>query len=507
MLIRGRSEVAAAQPLTALPGPAAAIEPGRGSSTSRSSGARDTARAAGRWAAAASLLLLVALTSSLVIIAASRPGPLARVPIPGFFPSWIAGPLGGLWPGPTHSLAALERIASGVMIGMLACYLGALRYAALLRARWTIATILALHAVLLVSPPLLSSDVFNYINYGRMAAVEHLNPYTTIPQLGSHADLGFALSNWHGLLSPYGPLFTHLTEAITPLGIPASLWTLKLLDGLADLGTLALIWRCAPRLGRPPVQALAFVAFNPVVLVWGLGSVHYDSLMMFFVVGAVYLLVEARSADGASRRTARLELAAGAALAVAIAIKLTAALLLPVFLLSSRRRWVICGFLPALGVLALTSLASFGVHLPALGAQTRLVNTRAVPDVTGYLLGAGGETHAMHAALTGVFIVAVVACSMWAWRMPDQWLTAAGALMVVLVVTMSWSVPWYVLWILPFAALSTRTSLRVATLVLTAYYLVLFMPAEAALAHLVGFQPDATSIGRAAGRAVQALGG
>lgn len=453
------------------------------------------------------MLLLVTLTLLLVIIAADRPSVLARVSVPGFFPSWIAGPLGGLWPGLKPSQSALEYLASGVMVAMFACYLVALRYASRLRARWTLATIVALHIVLFMSPPLLSSDVFNYINYGRMAAVDHLNPYTTIPLLGPHGDLSFALSNWHGLLSPYGPLFTQFTEALAPFGIPGSLWTLKLVDGLADLATLALVWRCAERLGRRPAAALAFAGFNPVVLVWGLGSVHYDSLMMFFVVGAVYLLVRARSDDGARPGAARLELTAGAVLAVAIAIKVSAAMLLPVFLLSGRRRWVISGLVPTATVLALASVASFGLHFPDLGTQSRLINTRAVPDVLGYMLGLGGETHAMHAVLTGVLVVAVAVCGTWAWRSPTDWLTAAGTLMVVLIVTLSWGVPWYVLWILPFAALSTRVPLRAATLAVSAYLLISFLPAEAALAHLVGFLPDATSIGRAAGRAVQALGG
>ena len=44
-----------------------------------------------------------------------------------------------------------------------------------------------------------------------MESVYHLNPYTTIPALEPHSDPTFVLSNWHGLLSPYGPLFTLFT--------------------------------------------------------------------------------------------------------------------------------------------------------------------------------------------------------------------------------------------------------------------------------------------------------
>ena len=88
-----------------------------------------------------------------------------------------------------------------------------------LPARWIVAAIVAVHAIFLLSPPLALTDVFNYINYGRMEVVHHLNPYTTIPILEPHNDPSFLLSNWHELLSPYGPLFTLLTFAVVPLGV------------------------------------------------------------------------------------------------------------------------------------------------------------------------------------------------------------------------------------------------------------------------------------------------
>ena len=64
-----------------------------------------------------------------------------------------------------------------------------------------------------------------------MEVVHNLNPYTTIPMLEPHNDPSYALSNWHQLLSPYGPLFTLMTFAVVPLGVAASFWTIK---GLLD---------------------------------------------------------------------------------------------------------------------------------------------------------------------------------------------------------------------------------------------------------------------------------
>ena len=110
---------------------------------------------------------------------------------------------------------------TAMMVAMYAGYLVALRYVPGMRlsARWAIVTVVAVHAILFLAPPMSLTDVFNYINYGRMEIVHHLNPYTTLPISEPHSDPSYALSNWHELLSPYGPLFTLLTFALVPLGV------------------------------------------------------------------------------------------------------------------------------------------------------------------------------------------------------------------------------------------------------------------------------------------------
>ena len=80
---------------------------------------------------------------------------------------------------------------------------------------------MAVHAIFLLSPPLALTDLFNYVNYARMEVEHGLNPYTTIPVLEPHSDPTFLLSNWHQLLSPYGPLFTLLTSRSCRSGVAA----------------------------------------------------------------------------------------------------------------------------------------------------------------------------------------------------------------------------------------------------------------------------------------------
>jgi hypothetical protein len=227
--------------------------------------------------------LMVLGTTVVVTVAANRPSFLSSPSHYGFFPGWLAGPLGGLWPGFTRDPAVVKSLFTGAMVCMYVAYLVGLRYVPRLPARWTVGTLLAVQAILLLSPPLALTDVFNYINYGRMGVVHHLNPYTTIPVLEPHTDPSFNLSNWHNLLSPYGPLFTLITYAIVPLGVAGSLWALK------GLLTVASPRRCcwcggAHAAGRDPVRAIVLVGLNLIVLLWGLGGDHNDFLTMFFIV-------------------------------------------------------------------------------------------------------------------------------------------------------------------------------------------------------------------------------
>jgi alpha-1,6-mannosyltransferase len=433
---------------------------------------------------ALSLLALVIGALLVVLIAAERPSQLTPISKPGFFPFWMVGPLRGGLAQLTQGYDALAWLFSALMGAMYALYILAFANAARLRARWTIAAVLAVHVIFLLSPPLSYTDVFNYINYGRMGVAHGLNPYTTIAQLEPHSDPSFALSNWHFLLSPYGPLFTLFTYALVPLGVIASFWAIKLVLAIASLATLALVWRCAQLLGRSPAAAVAFVGLNPIVLVWGLGADHNDVLMLFFVVLAVYLLLRPA---GSSR-------GAGAALVTAIFIKASAGVILPIFLLVARRRRFLEGGLAAGVLLGIASLVAFGANLPNVAAQNRLVTALGLPNMLGLALGQGGETHTVHTLVSVLFVLAICVAVTCAARRRDAWLTASAAALIALIASLSWLAPWYLLWALPFAALSRSRVLRGVTLVLGAYLLLVFVPATPMLVKAIHFDPEATPL-------------
>ena len=135
-------------------------------------------------------------------MAADRPSILAATTHEGFFPHWMAGPLGGLVPVLPRGSTALKYMFTGSVAVMFLSYLAVLAHARQLRARWVLAAIVAVHAIFFLSPPLALTDIFNYVNYGRMEVVHNLNPYTTIPILEPHSDPSYALSNWPRCRAP-----------------------------------------------------------------------------------------------------------------------------------------------------------------------------------------------------------------------------------------------------------------------------------------------------------------
>jgi hypothetical protein len=476
-------------------------------------------------AVAVALAAIVLLSLFVVVMAADRPSLLSPTTHGNYYPRWMAGPLGGLWPGLTGNGTSLKYLFSGAIVAMYASYLLVLRRVGSVPARWVLAAVAAVHIVFVLSPPLALTDLFNYVNYGRMEVVHHLNPYTTIPILEPHDDPSYALSNWHELLSPYGPLFTILTFVVVPLGVAGSFWTLKALLAVTSLATLLLVWRSARLLGRDPVAAVALVGLNPIVLVWGLGGDHNDFLMLFFIALGFYLLLldarRAREIAPAGRRAwlwpaSPALIGGGAAFVVAAGFKASGAVLIPVLLaglLRDRRALtqVVAGMVVAGVLVGAASLAAFGLHIPDLSTQSRLVTEESVPNLIGLAVGAGGETETLHKALTVALVLSVLACCWYARRAREQesalarTLTACGWASVALLVTLSWVLPWYVSWVLPLAALSCSRRLRTASLVLGVYLIVVWAPASGKLWDVIGFHPEKTSLGRLHQRYVREL--
>jgi hypothetical protein len=479
-----------------------------------------------------SLAVIVICSAAVVVAAAGHPSFLSAPTRPNYFPGWMAGPLGGLWPWSADK-GTMQVFFSVALALSFVSYALAIHYSRGMRVGVVVTAIVAVHLILFLSPPLTLTDVFNYFNYARMEVVHHLNPYVTTPVLEPHGDPSFALSNWHGLLSPYGPLFTIYTFALAKLTPAQYLWTFKSTLMLADLGVLVLTWRCARLLGRDPLRALVIVGLNPIVLFWGLGAAHNDFFAVFFVLLGLYLMLLSAKRDGepaasaaatpsapasgtwsslamSSRRgglaraaawlTAHhgLDAAAGASFVVAAGVKASTGVLIPVALASLVKRprrllALALGVLTAALLVGAASLHAFGPHFPDVALQNELVTGLSLPNLTGLALGLGGETTTLHNVLNLALAATIVAACLYAWRRGEVF-TAAGWATFAIVVTLSWVLPWYVLWMLPLAALAGSRRLETAALLLGAFLILIWAPLGVQLLDDAGVHPGRTTL-------------
>ncbi len=132
-------------------------------------------------------------------------GPSVLVPRSAeVFPNWEAGPLHLLTIRPLddpQTVGLLFSITLGLMFVAYAVVVSAART---LSMRTIAIAVVALHVILLLSPPLQLTDLFNYLGYARLGALHHLNPYTHVIKQ-EFFDPVYRFTSWHSLRSPYGP--------------------------------------------------------------------------------------------------------------------------------------------------------------------------------------------------------------------------------------------------------------------------------------------------------------
>ena len=391
-------------------------------------------------------------------------------------PDWLLGPWRVLGAGGADGRLTGPLFYAGLWAAMLA-YVVVLGAARAIGPRLALGSIAAFHVLFLLAPPLLSQDVFSYISYARLDVLHGLSPYTHSPDAVPQ-DTAFAFAGSRDATSVYGPLFTLATYPLAKVGVPVAFWALKAVAALASAGVVALTWRCASALWRDPTFAALVVGLNPLVLVHVVGGAHNDALMMLLVMGGVTAALLAR------------ERLAGALVAVAVAVKASAGLVLPFFVIGARRRAgaIAAAAIAALAVLAL-SLAVLGTNtFDAFGliGQNQERTTRwSVPQrladgVAGLTGGSAGTVVHFTRALLAAGFVAVLALLLYrtyrAGRGSAEWIAAVGWATLALLVASAWLVPWYAIWLLPFAALSTSRRLILASLALCSYMLVIAVP-------------------------------
>lgn len=379
-------------------------------------------------------------------------------------PQWLAGPFGAT------GLGLGVGVLIAVLMLMFVSYVAAVHAADRLSARSVLMSIAALHALVLLAPPLVSTDVFSYQGYARMGSMYGANPYLQGPSaIGLDPVYPFIGAKWVSTPTVYGPVFTVLSYAFASASIAGSALAYKAIAALASLAIVAIVWNAARLRGVDQVKAAALVGLNPLVVIYGVGGGHNDMLMLAAAMAGIALALQRRDRLGAG------------SIVLGTGVKLTAGLFLPFVLAGaggrlsrSRRRDVLVGAAIAGAAVLALGLAAFGVGpLHLLGSISQSQSEGDWHSIPGFI---GTRLSPTIGHVTGILLAAVFAgIFAWllhrVWRGELDWIDGAGWMVVALLITASSLLPWYVVWLMPLAALATSRRLWRTSIAMTGVFL------------------------------------
>ncbi|HXO07605.1 MAG TPA: polyprenol phosphomannose-dependent alpha 1,6 mannosyltransferase MptB [Solirubrobacteraceae bacterium] len=421
------------------------------------------ARAAPAASSRRALLAVAGLVTSGFVIAISAANtetllPLSIRPVP----SSLAGAFG------SANLNLRSGGAIAVLILMTACYAIVAVLANELSTRTVLMAIAALNAIVLLAPPLVSTDVFSYQAYARMGSLFGTNPYLSGPHALGIGDPVFPYigAKWSYIPSVYGPAFTMFSYLLAPLAVGASVLVYKSIATASSLGIVALTYNAARLRGVNPVRAAALVGLNPLLILYGVGGGHNDLVMLLAMVAAVYAILRSRERLG------------GALTVLAIGVKLTAGILLPFVIAAGgplrgrgRRRDLLIGAGATFAALGSLTLAFFGPGvinvLPTIQRSQSEGDWHSLAGALVTRLGMVTIGHVVGYLLAAAFVVVFAWLVRRVWRGELDWIDGVGWATAAMLIAASSLLPWYVAWLLPFAALSSDRRLFRTALVIT----------------------------------------
>lgn len=356
---------------------------------------------------------------------------------------------------------------------------------------------------LLTLPPSLSDDALRYVWDGRVAAAG-ANPYRLAPEAEELAPLRDGL--WRRL--PHRDVPTvYPPVALAAFSIaaatPSPLATWKAVVTAADLAACALLLLLVRRRGLPASTA-AWYALCPLVALETAGMGHVDGLAVAPMVAAVLWLRSRPPSgkQGADRREERdgpgRPLAAGAVVAVGALAKLGPLAALPMWARQSRHpgRFLAAALgLAAAGLLPVVvatggvppGLVAYGVSWefngPLYEPLWRLLGRLGVPALAVGAVDAAKEATGFHAALNRIYpylypqllakllLAAGMAAALVRSLTERDAVVGARRLFGALLLCSATVYPWYLLWVLPWAALTRHRPWLLAAALMPLVYL------------------------------------
>lgn len=169
------------------------------------------------------------------------------------------------------------------------------------KANWCLLVFVVFRFIFIFYTPSLSQDYFRFIWDGRLL-IQGVNPYLFVPNdLITSPDFVMAQSqqlyDGMGELSakhysnypPVNQICFWLAGIISPSSVFGAITVLRLIIVLADIGVLYFGKKILQCLGINPNRIYLYL-LNPLVLMELTGNLHFEGIMLFFLIWSMYLL-------------------------------------------------------------------------------------------------------------------------------------------------------------------------------------------------------------------------
>jgi hypothetical protein len=304
-----------------------------------------------------------------------------------------------------------------------------------------------------------SHDLWSYAMYGRMVSHYHASPYRHIPAEYPLDPLRHLVS-WTHTKSVYGPVFTALSTVLMTAAGASTLLARLAFQGTAALALVAIVAMLWRRDVSP--VGLALLVLNPVVIIGIVNGGHNDLLVGGLALAAVFRLQQQRP------------VVAGALLATAGLIKVSALLAAAAALVWAWRRWerravvAMAATMAAMVVGAYAAAGGLVAVVPLTSAASRWSHASVWQLVSKV---------APQLALSSVpflVIAAVVLAVARRWRVDPSPSLVMGAALLAYLLAAPYVMPWYLGWALPLLAIRwdsvlARVAFLYAALLFVAY--------------------------------------
>ncbi|MFC5048185.1 glycosyltransferase 87 family protein [Aquimarina hainanensis] len=228
-------------------------------------------------------------------------------------------------------------------------------------------TALLFRVIFLFATPNLSQDFYRFIWDGRML-LEGMNPYLSLPETwikAGNSPVAQAIELYQGMGPLNGSHFTNyppisqLAYAIAALLSPNSILGAAIVFRLilisADIGIFFIGRKLLKKLHLQENRIFWYI-LNPFIIIELTGNLHFEALMIFFIVWSLYLIVQNKW------------FWAGIVLALSVSVKLIPLLFLPLFFqkyfFSEKKR--LFGFLKLCGFYSVVLISTLLLFIPFL---------------------------------------------------------------------------------------------------------------------------------------------